>query len=502
MLKGFLVSAIGLFLFQSAIATEYIVKHKYSGPGIFSVFSGVQITGLHETAQLSKINVTDQDEVAVLADLYSDPSVEYVVKNFRFHAFKKPNYTQMGLRKQWAIDKVQAKEAWGKAGNRGSQKVIVAVIDTGVDYRHESLAPNMVPGYDFKGKDSDPMDETGFQNPGHGTHCAGVVGATGLVDGGIVGMSPNVAIMPLRFLGADGGGDLMDGVRAIDYAIEKGAHVISASWGAAVKRSEAAPIIEAVQRADDAGIIFVAAAANDGKSNDTNGYFPTNSNTPNMISVAASNSSDGKPNWSNYGKAMVSLAAPGENIMSTLPKNKYGNLSGTSMATPLVSGLVALLKAQDMSLSGAEIKSILQSTGAKAQIDTNCNCRVDASKAIDSVIQRKMTVVPNALTVEPNSTQQFSALYSKGELSFSSSNTEVATISASGLLSAVSKGTTQITITDSAGNSAQSLEVRIANLTDGGSGGGGGGGGGQCPLPDQASCDMICQISPNAPWCK
>lgn len=100
------------------------------------------------------------------------------------------------LKEQWAISKVQAEKAWTRAGNKGSKKIVVAVIDTGVDYKHKSLASNMMAGYDFKDKDNDPMDKTSQQNPGHGTHCAGIVGANGLVDGGIVGMSPDVTIMP------------------------------------------------------------------------------------------------------------------------------------------------------------------------------------------------------------------------------------------------------------------------------------------------------------------
>src|SRR5690606_15653783 len=145
-------------------------------------------------------------------------------------------------------------------------------------------------------------------------------------------------------------------------AIEKGAHVISASWGATIPRSQAQPLIEAIKRATDKGIIFVAAAANDGKNNDKTDVFPANAGFDNMISVAASGASDAKPSWSNYGKSSVHVAAPGENIMSTLPADKYGNLSGTSMATPLVAGLVALLKSQDMSLTGSQVRALLQTT--------------------------------------------------------------------------------------------------------------------------------------------
>ena len=129
-----------------------------------------------------------------------------------------------------------------------------------------------------------------------------------------------------NYLGADGSGDLNNAIKAIDYAIEKHVQVISASWGAAVPASTAQPLIEAIGRAEKAGIIFVTAAANDGKNNDTTDVYPANAGLPNMITVSASNSGDAKPSWSNYGKAKVSLAAPGDAIVSTVPGNGYSNL--------------------------------------------------------------------------------------------------------------------------------------------------------------------------------
>ncbi|MCB0394416.1 MAG: S8 family serine peptidase, partial [Bdellovibrionales bacterium] len=331
-----MVSRIGailglLLLSQYSLAAEYIVKLKSANTISFAAVQGVSIQDYHAAGNLYQVDVDDNTLVDTLAELNSDPNVEYVVKNFKLQAFRAP-LSPEALKEQWAVAKVNAEKAWQLAKNKGSRQVTIAVIDTGVDYNHPALKPNAVPGYDFKGNDSDPMDETGAQNPGHGTHCAGIMGSTGLVDGGTIGLSPEVSIMPIRFLGADGSGDLMAGIKSIDYAIEKKVQVISASWGAAVPASQATPLIEAVQRADDAGVIFVAAAANDGKNNDTRDVFPANSGTKNMIAVAASGPNDEKPSWSNFGKAKVDLASPGLTIMSTLPNNSYGNLSGTSMA--------------------------------------------------------------------------------------------------------------------------------------------------------------------------
>ncbi|MCB0355460.1 MAG: S8 family serine peptidase, partial [Bdellovibrionales bacterium] len=324
-MKNFLTAFVCIILSSQAFAADYIVKLKQgTTTESISEISGVKLLDQHAPARLLKVALDDQLEQKLVNVLKDNKGVEYVVKNYMLKAFRKPLSTQ-ALREQWAIAKVNAEKAWQLAGNKGQRNITVAVIDTGVDYQHESLKPNMVQGYDFFANDNDPMDETSTSlqgNPGHGTHCAGIIGATGLVDGGIIGISPEVSIMPLRFLGPQGNGDLMAGIKAIDYAIQNGAQVISASWGATVARSQAQPLIEAVERADKAGVIFVVAAANDGRSNDRTDVFPANANTPNMISVAASGASDAKPSWSNYGKWTVDLAAPGENIMSTVPKNK------------------------------------------------------------------------------------------------------------------------------------------------------------------------------------
>jgi thermitase len=510
-MKRTLILGALLVVGSQAFAAEYLVKYKNSSAlNMMNTMSmnstTMQVMDHNPTASLVKVDVATKNAGRTLASLLAQPGVEYVVPNFKLKAFTAPVSTA-ALKEQWAIAKVQAEKAWNRAGNKGSKNVIVAVIDTGVDYRHESLAPNMIPGFNFKDNNADPMDKTGFQNPGHGTHCAGAVGATGLVDGGIVGLAPNVSIMPLRFLGEDGGGDLNNAIKAIDYAVEKGAHVISASWGAAVPRSQAAPLIEAVKRADDKGVIFVAAAANDGKNNDKVDMYPANNGFPNSITVAASGSGDAKPSWSNYGTATVHVAAPGENIMSTLPSNKYGNLSGTSMATPLVSGLVALMKSQDPSLTGAQIRAILQTTGAKVSIETACNCRVDAYGAVDAVMAKKMVVVPAAATMKPQDTLALSILNGKAPFKFVSSNPAVATVADNGTMTAVGNGTTVITVTDADGKSATSLNMNVGaatNTPDPGNPGNPGNPGepGECPLGDPMYCQIACQIMPELPFCQ
>ena len=519
MMKRTLIFA-ALLIGSQAFAGEYLVKYKNTNGLNFinnmgaSKSLSLQVMDHNPVASLVKVNIPKNQEPQTLVALLSQAGVEYVVPNFKLRAFSAP-VSVAALKTQWAITKVQAEKAWQRAGNKGSKSVVVAVIDTGADYRHESLAPNMIPGYNFKDNNSDPMDKTSYQNPGHGTHCSGIIGATGLIDGGTIGIAPNISIMPLRFLDENGSGDLNDGIKAIDYAIEKGVQVISASWGATVPKATAQPLLEAVKRADDKGIIFVAAAANDGKNNDTTEVYPANNGLPNAITVAASDQSDSKPYWSNYGTAMVHLASPGDGIISTLPSNKYGELSGTSMATPLVSGLVALLKSQDSSLTGAQIREILQTTGAKVSIQTACNCRVDAYSAVDAVLSKKMIVVPAAATIAPQSTLNLSVLNGKSPFKYASSNSSAATVSDSGVVTAGTSGKTTITVTGADGKTASTLDINVGSANNGGGGqqppGGDPGnpgnpgqppGDGSCPIGDPSMCQIICQIKPDLPFCK
>lgn len=502
--RGWIHGLLIVLLSVSGHAAEYLVKTKNNAlVSTFSAGMKMQIMDHNNTASLTKVDIATKDRVKVLAQLLANKNVEYVVPNAEMHMFRAP-LDITALKEQWAIAKVQAEKAWQRAGNKGSKKVTVAVIDTGADYNHKSLVQNMVPGFDFINNNSDPMDITSSANPGHGTHCSGIIGATGLVDGGTVGLSPEVSLMPLRFLDQNGSGDLNNSIKAIDYAIEKKVDVISASWGAAIPRSQAQPLIEAIGRAEKAGIVFVVAASNDGKNNDSFEVYPANAGLSNTISVAASNSSDAKPSWSNYGRAKVNLSSPGDGIMSTLPKDKYGNLSGTSMATPLVAGLVALVKAQDPTLTPSDIRSLLQSTGAKVSIQTACDCRVDAFEAVDAVMTKKMFVSPFAATLATGAKQTFSAVYASAPLAFSSSNPAVASIDEKGEMTALTEGETTVTVKDSKGVQATSYKIYVGKAgtqnppndpqdpTNPS----------ECPIGDQQLCDIICQIMPDMPFCK
>jgi len=499
-----------LFLFVllslsiSANAAEYIIKQKDMSLKSSFQMQGVRIMQTHAKGNLTLIDINENNKAAILAEIMQDPNVEYVVDNFKIEKPKIPFNKAMlkNLKEQWANAKANLDKAW-QIGGKGSKDVKIAVIDTGVDYNHESLNTNMVAGYDFRDNDADPMDETSARNPGHGTHCTGSIAGNGLIDGGIVGAIPNVSIIPIRFLGADGSGDLMGGIKSIDFAIEKGAHVISASWGATIDRGRAKALVEAVERADKAGVIFVAAAANDGKNNDKTEVYPANAGFPNTISVAASDVNDAKPSWSNFGQRTVHIASPGHNIMSTLPINKYGNLSGTSMATPLVAGIVGLLKSKDISLTGAQIRALLQSTGDKVSIETACNCRVDAGAAMQALVNKDMLLVPMAAAMSVNDIVQMSVMNAKGTISYASSDENIVSVDTNGLVTAKKEGTAKISA-KTADQTLESLEFVVGNAS---SGGGDkpnppGGGDGECPLGDPQLCEIMCGIQPDLPWCQ
>lgn len=267
------------------------------------------------------------------------------------------------LNQAYGIAKVGATKAWSKT--RGSQDMVVAVIDTGVDYNHEDLSFNIwrnpnpdsknndLVGFDFIHNDGLPFDDHS-----HGTHCSGVIGAVGGNGKGISGVNQRVSIMALKFLSAEGSGDTAGAIKAIDYAINHGAKVLSNSWGGKGDDDNKG-LREAIERAEAKDVLFVAAAGNDGTNNDSDPTFPASLNLPNMISVAAVDSSDSLAFFSNTGAKSVQVAAPGVDVYSSIPGNKYGKMSGTSMACPHVAGAAALLWSANPSWTHKEVKARL-----------------------------------------------------------------------------------------------------------------------------------------------
>lgn len=272
----------------------------------------------------------------------------------------------------YGVKKVEAPKVW-KNFTIGSREVIVAVIDSGIDYRHEDLAENMwknskeipgngldddgngyvddVYGWNFNNNTSDPFDDNK-----HGTHVSGIIGAVAGNNKGTIGMSPKVSLMACKFLGRDGRGTTAAAIRAIEYAVSNGAKVLNNSWGG---KRFSLPLLSTITWARRNGVLFVAAAGNGSENIEISPLYPASYGASNIIAVASTDANDVKSTFSNYGKDSVDLAAPGTSIYSTLPLGWYGLLSGTSMSTPHVSGAAALMWAYRPDLDFDDLKEMI-----------------------------------------------------------------------------------------------------------------------------------------------
>lgn len=275
-----------------------------------------------------------------------------------------PPVVDPSLSKAYGLAAIKATEAWAK--NKGSKAFIVADIDTGIDYNHEDLAFNVwrnpkpsdakdIVGYDFVHNDGLPFDDQA-----HGTHTAGTIGAVGGNGIGISGVMQRVSLMAVKFLSSEGSGTTADAIRAIDYAVAHGAKVLSNSWGGKGDDGNQA-LSDAIDRAKAKDVLFIAAAGNDGADNDNSSEasYPAALGNDNIIAVAATDINDDLAFFSNYGKKTTHVAAPGANVYSTLPGNKYGAESGTSMACPHVAGAVGLLWSAHPDWNYKKVKQVL-----------------------------------------------------------------------------------------------------------------------------------------------
>lgn len=306
--------------------------------------------------------------------------------------------------------------AW--SATTGSSSVKVAVIDTGVDVGHPDLAANIwnnpgeisgngidddgngfvddVRGWDFAYNDNLPSDIQG-----HGTHVAGTIAAKGSNGIGVSGVAWSAAIIPVKFLSDSGSGYTSDAIEAVDYATRMGARLSNNSWGGGGYSSS---LRSAIQRAATGNSLFIAAAGNDGTNNDYLAHYPSNYDNANILSVAASNSSDSLAYFSNYGLSTVDLAAPGEGILSTYPGARYRTLSGTSMATPHVSGAAVLILAQSPGAGWMELRNRLIDSADRipALVSKVPNGRrLNVANALETAPAPWLTIPTPSGTVQP-----------------------------------------------------------------------------------------------------
>ncbi|MDR7073422.1 S8 family peptidase [Fictibacillus barbaricus] len=324
--------------------------------------NGGQITDKSDQFYVVKVNSSANDAVKKYKNL---TSVEYAEPNATFHATYVPN-DPFYKTQQYAPQKVAAEQAWDVT--QSSSSVKIAVVDTGVDYNHPDLAGKVIKGHDFVADDEDPIDENE-----HGTHVAGIAAANTNNGVGVAGLAPKASILAVRVLDADGSGSLDDVAQGIRYAADQGAQVINLSLGGNLGTKT---LEDAVNYAWNKGSVVVAAAGNSGVNLPSYPAYYSNA-----IAVAATDQNDQKASFSNFG-TWVDIAAPGVDIYSTIPLNRYASFSGTSMASPVVAGVAGLLAAQGKSAS--QIRAALENTadpvtgtGALFQ-----HGRVNAAKAV------------------------------------------------------------------------------------------------------------------------
>ncbi|HWU43623.1 MAG TPA: S8 family peptidase, partial [Bdellovibrio sp.] len=295
-------------------------------------------------------------------------------------------FNDPAINQAWGLKKSDAARAWSVT--KGSKEILVAIIDTGADVNHEDLHNNIWVNPGETGKDSRGRDKAtngvdddgnGFvddvhgwnfvsnnnkldDNHGHGTHIAGIIGAEAGNGKGISGISPEVSMMILKYYDpkVPSADNLKNTVAAIKYAVKMGAHIINYSGGGTEFSQEEH---DAVAEAEKKGILFVAAAGNERSNSDQHHYYPADYKLRNIISVTAFDPSIQVLSSSNYGVDTVDIAAPGQNILSCLPGNSYGYMTGTSQATAFVTGAAALVMAHKQSFKAEDVKKYILSTG-------------------------------------------------------------------------------------------------------------------------------------------
>jgi serine protease len=372
-----------------AIPNEVIVKVKpAAGHATLAALEAIADADRDEelstvgSGVIRRIHSRSKGAEQLMSELQRHPDVVYSEPNYIVHTTAVPN--DPSFSQLWAMNNtgqtilgvagkpgahISAESAW--TVTTGSHGVVVGVVDTGFDYTHNDLAANAwsnpggvggcpagTHGFNAITKSCDPADDNL-----HGTHVSGTIGAVGNNALGVVGVNWTTTLMGLKFLDSTGSGLIADAISAIDFAVSAklagvNVRILSNSWGGAPFSQS---LLDEIEKANSNDILFVAAAGNNGTSNDSTPFYPASYNSPNVIAVAATDNDDNLASFSNFGAGTVHLGAPGVNVLSTVPGNQYQFLSGTSMATPHVAGAAALILSQTgiPPISTSELKSSL-----------------------------------------------------------------------------------------------------------------------------------------------
>ena len=327
--------------------------------------------------------------------------VESASPNYQGHIFATPN--DPILSEQWAVNKIGLPSAWDIA--KGVSAINVGIVDTGIA-AHTDLGSNLVAGWNFVGDNSNATD-----THGHGSHVAGIVGALGDNNIGISGANWTVSLVPLK-VSTNGLIDSNDVIEAINYARTNNIPIVNCSFGI----PNSAELFNAYNLYEG---LTVCAAGNEDNNNNTNPVFPASYQLENIISVGASDSNDNRSNWndfsnlwgffgllsskSNYGSTSVHIFAPGTDILSTVPTNNYSKMSGTSMASPYVAGVAALLLSHDSRLTAENIKTaILDNATPVSALSGLCTTggRLNANAAIRSIGYNTVTIGNDEIRID------------------------------------------------------------------------------------------------------
>ena len=407
-----------------AVPGEYLVKFKELPEGEIGTLS-IGASSLLEKEKtlfgtdISLMSVRNDivmtlSETDFLEELRKDPRVEYAEPNYYLYPMSMvpndPRFNDLwGLHNTVTpgVD-INILEAWEIT--LGAPEIIVAVSDSGTNVQHEDLSANIAPGYkNFIGTGTQPPGEPSEdiydpEHDKHGTHVSGTIVAVRNNNKGVAGVAPESKVLPLKFINQETGvGTLSDATEAINYAKEMGIKISNNSWGG---NFEQLPDFfrEVIE---ESGMLFVAAAGNEGINNDLSGpqetyegktvpgpTYPASFNSPNILSVAAIDINGELANFSNYGANTVHVAAPGKSILSTF-QDGYAKSSGTSMATPHVSGVAALMYTLEPSLTPEEAIDIIMSTGKPLESlegKTISGKLVDANAALLEVLDRSTSL--------------------------------------------------------------------------------------------------------------
>ncbi len=321
-----------------------------------------------------RIPGSERAREAVASAMSNRAEVEYVEDNVSFETQLAPN--DPGFDQQYAPQLVNADDAWDET--LGSADVTIAVVDTGIDYDHPDLASGFGsdPGRDFAGGDGDPAPDADDES--HGTHVAGCASADTDNGVGVAGPSDS-RLLAVRALDSSGTGSLSDIADAIQWAADQGADVINVSLGGSTETRTMKRAVE--YAADQHGALVVCAAGNSGRSGVA---YPAAYEE--CVAVSAIDPNEELADFSNYGSA-IELAAPGVNVLSTMPSDGYGHYSGTSMAAPIVAGVAALGKAVNPDLGAGDLRRLLRETAVDVGLsgDEQGAGRVDAAALVAAV---------------------------------------------------------------------------------------------------------------------